>query len=311
MGVPDVVVLFFVLGVVARLVKSDLVLPPAFLEAVSIYLLLSIGVRGGVELAGAASASLVPQILACLAIGFATPFMLAPVLRLLGLNPVDSGALAGHYGSVSVVTFAVGVAYFTSRGERVEPHAALWVALMESPGIVAGIFLARTASGRQRVALVDIGREVLFGKSVFLLAGGLAIGAVAGKAGITTIEPVFYAAFKGVLAFYLLELGLVAGGRIGAWRSNWKLVPFALVAPLALGALGALVGTWLELGVGGAATLGTLSASASYIAAPAAMRASLPGADSSLSIGLVLGVTFPFNVLVGIPVYLAFARALA
>ena len=306
---PDVVVLFFVLGVLARLAKSDLSLPPAFLDAISIYLLLSIGVRGGVELAQAASISLVPQILACLAIGLATPFLLAPVLRLMGLSAVDSGAVGGHYGSVSVVTFAVGVAYFVAHGEKVDAHAALWVALMESPGVVAGIFLAR--SSRSRPGVAAIAREVLFGKSVFLLAGGLMIGAAAGKSGVTSIEPVFYAAFKGVLAFYLLELGLVAGARLGAWRSNWRLVPFAILAPIILGALGAAIGTWLGLTVGGAATLATLAASASYIAAPTAMRASLPEADGSLSIGLVLGVTFPFNVLVGIPIYLALARALA
>ena len=308
---PDVVVLFFVLGVIARVVKSDLALPPAFLEAVSIYLLLSIGVRGGVELAHAASVSLVPEILACLAIGFATPFLLAPALRLFGLNSVDSGAVAGHYGSVSVVTFAVGIAYFAAQGEKVDSHSALWVALMESPGIVAGIFLARMGAGGGLGSLRVIGHEVFFGKSVLLLVGGLAIGAAAGKAGVTAIEPVFYVAFKGVLAFYLLELGLVAGGRLGAWRANWKLVPFAIIAPLVMGALGAALGTWLGLTVGSAATLATLAASASYIAAPTAMRASLPDADSSLSIGLVLGVTFPFNVLVGIPIYLAFARTFA
>ncbi len=308
---PDVVVLFFVLGVIARLVKSDLTLPPAFLEAISIYLLISIGVRGGVELAHAASWSLVPQILACVGFGFATPFVLFPVLRMLGLGAVDSGAVAGHYGSVSVVTFAVGTAYFAAQGEKPEAHSALWVALMESPGIIAGILLARVGSGAERGTLKAIWHEVFFGKSVLLLVGGLVIGAAVGKAGIVAIEPVFYAAFKGVLAFYLLELGLVAGARLGAWRSHWKLVPFAILAPVLLGAAGAAVGTWLGLSVGGAATLATLAASASYIAAPTAMRTSLPQADASLSIGLVLGVTFPFNVLFGVPIYLAIARALA
>lgn len=307
---PDVIVLFFVLGVAARLLRSDLALPPAFLEAVSIYLLLSIGVRGGVELSHAASASLLPQVLACLVIGFATPFLLAPVLRLLGLGRIDSAAIAAHYGSVSVVTFAVGTAYFAARGASVESHAALWVALMESPGIVAGILLARAGTGRRQTSLAATAREVLFGKSVLLLVGGMMIGAAVGKAGIVTIEPVFYGAFKGLLAFYLLDLGLVAGARLGAWRSHWRLVPFAILAPLVLGAAGAAVGTALGLSVGGAATLATLAASASYIAAPTAMRASVPDADPSLSISLVLGVTFPFNILVGIPVYLMLARAL-
>jgi hypothetical protein len=308
---PDVVVLFFLLGLLASAAKSDLALPAPFLEAIAIYLLLSIGLRGGAELAHVAGAALLPQIATCLAIGFITPLILAPVLGALGLGAADRAAVAAHYGSVSVVTFAVGVAWFNARGATVEAHAPLWAALMEIPGLVTGIALARAGEGWRRVAWGPLAREVLLGRSVLLLGGGLAIGAAAGKAGMAPIEPVFTAAFKGVLAFYLLELGLLAGSRLGDWRRRWQLVPFAVLAPLVLGAIGAAAGTALGLSIGGAATLATLAASASYIAAPTAMRIAVPQADASLSIGLVLGVTFPFNIVFGIPIYLAMARSLA
>lgn len=310
----DVVVLFFLLGVLARLVKSDLRLPEALYETLSIYLLLAIGLKGGVELSKQPMLDLLPQMLACMALGFAIPLVLTPVLRaVVGLSRVDAAALAAHYGSVSVVTFAVASAYLAAQGVQAESHAALWVAIMEAPGIVAGILLARLGSKNGGgVAWGELAHDVFFGKSVLLLAGGLVIGAVMGEEGVAPIAPVFSAPFKGVLALFLLELGLVAGGRLGELRRyGLKLIGFALIAPPLLALAGALTGLALGLSVGGMAILATLAASASYIAAPTAMRMAVPEANAALSITAALGITFPFNIVVGVPLYLALAQALA
>jgi hypothetical protein len=251
-----------------------------------------------------------------MALGFAIPFVLTPVLRLLGLSRVDAAAMAAHYGSVSVVTFAVASAYLAAQGVPTEPHAALWVAIMEAPGIVAGIVLARLGApgpgaGPSRIDWAELGHDVFFGKSVLLLAGGLLIGAVMGETGTAPIAPVFMAPFKGVLALFLLELGLVAGSRLGELRRyGLRIVGFALVAPPILALAGALMGIALDLSTGGVAILATLAASASYIAAPTAMRMAVPEANAALSITAALGVTFPFNIVLGVPLYLALARGL-
>ena len=306
----DVVVLFFLLGVFARVAGSDLRLPEALYETLSIYLLLAIGLKGGLELSRQPLVALAPEIGACLALGFAIPFVLYPVLRALKLAPLDAAALGAHYGSVSVVTFAVAVAALAREGIAHEPHAALWVAVMEAPGLVAGILLARRAeAGPTRWGA--LAHEVLLGKSVLLLAGGLLIGAVAGDAGVAPIQAVFLDPFKGVLALFLLELGLVAGGRLaGLRRYGPAVLVVGLGAPPLLALAGAGVGLALGLSTGGVALLATLAGSASYIAAPTAMRIAVPQADAALSITAALGVTFPFNLVIGIPLYIELARRL-
>jgi hypothetical protein len=305
----DSVVLFFLLGVLARLAKSDLRLPEALYEALSIYLLLAIGLKGGTQLAQQPLAAVLPQALAAIALGATIPLLLFPLLTRLGRLPrADSASIAAHYGSVSVVTFAVGLSALAKQKLAAESYMPLLVALMEAPGIITGIVLARIG-GTQRIAWSALAHEVVFGKSVLLLLGGLAIGALAGPSGLQPIEPLFLDLFKGVLALFLLEMGLVAGARIGdVKRAGLFLVAFGLVAPPVLGAIGALVGHLIGLSVGGIALFATLAASASYIAAPTAMRVAVPEANPALSIGVALGVTFPFNITVGIPIYLQYAR---
>jgi hypothetical protein len=321
----DVVVFFFLLGVLARLVKSDLRLPEALYETLSIYLLLAIGLKGGIELSKQPLAALAPQVAACVALGFAIPFVLFPLLRALRLNGADAAALAAHYGSVSVVTFAVATAALTRAGIEYESHAALWVAVMEAPGLVAGILLARAAARREAGAAGaaaggrgaratnwrELAHDVLFGKSVLLLLGGLTIGAIAGEAGTAPIKAVFIDPFKGVLALFLLELGLVAGARLKeVKRFGAAVLVVGLAAPPVLALAGAGVGLALGLSTGGVAILATLAASASYIAAPTAMRIAVPEANAALSITAALGITFPFNIVVGIPLYIELARRL-
>ena len=308
----DVVVLFFVLGVFARLVGSDLRLPEALYETLSIYLLLAIGLKGGIELSKQPLAALAPQVLACMALGFAIPFALFPLLRALKLSGADAASVAAHYGSVSVVTFAVASAALARSGIEAESHAALWVAVMEAPGLVAGILLARWSAASGGTRWRELAHDVLFGKSVLLLIGGLAIGAFAGVAGTEPIRAVFVDPFKGVLALFLLELGLVAGARLAEVRRYGAAVlAVGLLVPPVLALAGAAVGWALGLSTGGIALLATLAASASYIAAPTAMRIAVPQANAALSITAALGVTFPFNIVIGIPAYIALAQRIA
>jgi len=313
----DVVVLFFALGVFARLVKSDLRLPEALYETLTIYLLLAIGLKGGLELSRQPLADLMPQVGAVVLLGALIPLAVAPLLRRVGLSAVDAAGLAAHYGSVSVVTFAVALTAVQAAQLPYESHAALWVAAMEAPGLVVGIVLARLAlkrndsgsgGGSGRIRWDLLAHEVLLGKSVLLLMGGLLIGAVAGDAGVKPIQAVFIDPFKGVLALFLLELGLVAGGQLGALkRHGLKLILVGCALPPVLAVAGAFTGQLLGLQVGGIAILATLAASASYIAAPAALRVAVPQANTGLAIACALGVTFPFNLLIGIPLYLKLA----
>jgi hypothetical protein len=305
----DVVVFFFLLGVFARLVGSDLKLPEALYETLAIYLLLAIGLKGGIELSKQPVAALAPQVLACMALGFAIPFVLYPAFRTFKLNGFDAASVAAHFGSVSVVTFAVASAALARQGIEAESHAALWVAVMEAPGLIAGILLARRAAGGGSTRWRELAHDVLFGKSVLLLIGGLAIGALAGVAGTAPIKAVFIDPFKGVLALFLLELGLVAGARLAeVKRFGAAVIVIGLTVPPLLALAGAALGWALGLSTGGIALLATLAASASYIAAPTAMRIAVPEANAALSITIALGVTFPFNIVVGIPLYIALAQ---
>ncbi|KPF41661.1 permease [beta proteobacterium AAP51] len=306
----DVVVFFFLLGVFARLVGSDLRLPEALYETLSIYLLLAIGLKGGIELSKQPLAALAPQVAVCMALGFAIPFVLYPLGRALKLVQADAAALAAHYGSVSVVTFAVATAALTRENIPYESHAALWVAVMEAPGLVAGILLARMGR-RGATNWRGLAHDVVFGKSVLLLLGGLIIGAVAGVEGTAPIKAVFIDPFKGVLALFLLELGLVAGGRLGeVKRFGPAVLVIGLGAPPVLALAGAATGLALGLSTGGVALMATLAASASYIAAPTAMRIAVPEANAALSITAALGISFPFNIVIGIPIYIELAQKL-
>ena len=299
----DVVVLFFLLGMFARLVRSDLRLPEALYETLSIYLMLAIGLKGGVELSRHAVADLAFSGAVVLLAGAVIPLVAFPILRWLGrMSRADAGSIAGHYGSVSVVTFSVGVTYLTQMQTEFEGYLVVFLVLLEMPALVIGIVLARYGAGA--VNWGKLLHEIFFGKSILLLTGGLVIGYAVGAEAAKPMSPLFIDLFKGVLALFLLEMGLVAASRIAALRTYGAfLVSFAVVMPLLAGLGGVVVGRFLDLSVGGMTLLATLYASASYIAAPAAMRMAVPQANPALSIGASLGVTFPFNLFVGIPLY--------
>ncbi|SDA84518.1 hypothetical protein SAMN03159475_4970 [Pseudomonas sp. NFPP33] len=305
----DPVVLFFVFGLVAGLLKSELKLPAALYETLSIILLLAIGLHGGVELAQQASLQLLGQSALVLALGVLLPILAFVLLRGLRFDRVNAAAVAAHYGSVSAGTFAVVVAYMLAKGVEFESYMPLFVAILEIPAILVGIVLAKGISRETHWG--ELGREIFLGKSIMLLLGGLVIGVIAGKEAIKPLEPLYTSMFKPVLAFFLLEMGLIASGQLGALKQfGVRLAAFALLMPLLGALIGALLARFMGLSLGGTAMLATLAASASYIAVPAAMRLALPEANPSLSLTASLGITFPFNILIGIPLYLALAERL-
>jgi hypothetical protein len=227
------------------------------------------------------------------------------------LSGADSASIAGHYGSVSVVTFAVATGWLAARGVAHEPYMAIFVAILEVPGILVGIALARLQTPG-KVAWGRLAHEVFLGKGIVLLVGGLAIGWAVGPAQFAPLKPLFQDLFKGVLAFFLLEMGLVVGRQLGELRRTGAfLAAFAIAVPVAFGAAGAWVGIALGFSTGGAALVATLAASASYIAAPTAMRIAIPEANPALSLTAALGITFPFNITLGIPLYYGISAGLA
>lgn len=299
----DVVVLFFILGLAAGLFRSELKLPPALYDALSLVLLLTIGLKGGEGLAKQALLPLLPQLGMVILLGVVQTFIAFGVLRFLGrLDRSDAAATAAHYGSVSVATFAVGINWLAARDIPFEPQLAIFLTVMEVPAIMVGIILARGITRDTNWRL--LAHETFLGKGVTLLMGGMLIGWVAGPVGLEPIKALFYDLFKGALALFLLEMGLIVARQTGELlKRGVFIVGFGLLMPLFSATLGLACGLALGLSVGGVTLLATLAASASYIAVPATMRLAVPEANPALSLAAVLGVTFPFNILVGIPLY--------
>lgn len=307
-------VLFFALGVIAALIKSDLKFPEALYITLTIYLLTAIGFKGGVAIHEAGIGKVILPALAAMTLGAIIPLWTYPLLRFGGkMRPVDAAAVAAHYGSVSAVTFITATNYLKGINEPYENYATAFLAVMESPAIIIGVLLGKMSlekphsifSGSLKSGL----REAVFGRSVFLLVGALIVGALCGKAGMDKVEPFFVAPFQGVLALFLLEMGMVAGQRLGDLKKVGPfLVAFGIVLPVLHGCIGVLLGKYAGLSLGGTTLMGVLAASASYIAAPAAMRLSLPEANPALYLTPSLGITFPFNITVGIPIYYEMAK---
>ncbi|MDX2003948.1 MAG: sodium-dependent bicarbonate transport family permease [Meiothermus sp.] len=302
-------VLAFALGMLATLVKSDLKIPEALYTTLSIYLLLAIGIKGGDALAQTPLSQLWGPALATLALSVVTPLLSYAVLR-RRFGVIDAAAIAAHYGSVSAVTFIAATAFMQAASQPVEGYMPALVAILEVPAIVIALLIARRGTGGTG-SLGEAVREIFAGKSILLLVGGVVIGALAGEGGMRQIAPVFIDPFRGALVLFLLELGMVAAKRLRDLRKVGAfLIAFGLAMPIVQGALGVWLGTLAGMSVGGAMVLGTMAASASYIAAPAAVRIALPEANPSYYLTASLGITFPFNLTLGIPLYFYFARLL-
>lgn len=305
------VVLAFGLGLFARAVRSDLAIPNQIQAYLSIFLLLAIGLKGGVALRGQDPASLALLLSMTLAAGAVTTFTAFAGARwLLGDPRREAAALAAHYGSVSAVTFIAASQFIERTGAPVDGVLVALLVALEVPALLIGLALGRStqADASNHHTL----QEVFTGKTAILLLGGLAIGAITGPDGIQAVDAMYFDLFKGVLMLFMLDMGMTAASRLAELRQGWvKLTLFATVLPMAHGVVGVLLGYACGLSPGGAAVFGAMLSSASYIAAPAAVRAGLPEADVGRCITAALGLTFPFNLAIGIPLYASLAQRIA
>ncbi|MCA3447638.1 MAG: sodium-dependent bicarbonate transport family permease [Rhodobacter sp.] len=307
-------ILCFALGLLAALARSDLSVPEAAAKALSIYLLFAIGFKGGAAVGDLGIGfSLVSALAAGVLLSIALPFVAFALLRALTqFSVADAAAVAAHYGSISIVTFVTATSVLEGRGISSEGYMVAVAAAMEAPAIISALWIVAKAGDGADVDN-DLWREILLNGSIVLLVGSFVIGFLTGSEGLARIESFIVSPFQGVLCLFLLDMGLVAGRGLRASGGVLGLgaILFGVLMPLIGGAAGLVMGAGLGLSAGGLALLMTLAASASYIAVPAAMRVALPEANPSIYLTLSLGVTFPFNLTVGIPLYVALASAVA
>ncbi|MFN9737178.1 MAG: sodium-dependent bicarbonate transport family permease [Pseudomonadota bacterium] len=297
--------LCFALGLFARAIRSQLALPRDLYNSLSIYLLFALGLKGGVELSHSPLAQLAAPAAVTMLLGCLTPVSAYFVLRRLGrFGIADAAGIAAHYGSVSAVTFIAAQQFTERTGAPAEGVLVALVVALEIPAILLGLALAKGGGGIDRKALA----EVLTGRTAVLLLGGLAIGAIAGQKGIRAVDEMYFQLFQGTLMLFMLDMGMVAAAQLRQLRQGaLRLVAFGTVVPLVHGFAGTLAGHLAGLSPSGATVFGTMVASASYIAAPASVRNALPEADAGRCVTAALGITFPFNLALGIPAYAAFS----
>lgn len=300
-------ILFFALGLVAAVARSDLTIPDGAAKVMSIYLLFAIGFKGGVSVADSGlTGGLVASLVAGIALSFILPFIAWGLLRIMTrLDPVNAAAVAGHYGSISIVTFVTASNLLEVNGILAEGYLVAVAAVMEVPAILSALWLAARHKSNvtpQR----ELMRDIIANGSIVLLVGSFMIGAVTGQEGLEEIKPFIVVPFTGVLCLFLLDMGLSAGRSLLEHRREISLglLAFGCIMPLLGSLAGLAAGRTLGLSDGGVFLMMTLAASASYIAVPAAMRIALPEARSGIYLSLSLGVTFPFNITIGLPLYL-------
>jgi hypothetical protein len=307
------IILAFLLGVIARFIKSELSFPEPVLRLIAIYLLLSIGLRGGRELSEVTFSQVSSSILVTGVLIIVLPFLTYTIARVFGkFDHQNAGGIAALYSSVSSVTFLASISYAQTQGTPAEGFIAALIAFMEL-SILVSIFIARLQMGKKNTKgnFLTTLQETLRSRGLVLLSGGLFIGYIIGPEKYADIAPFFEDLFKGFLMLFLLEMGMVAAKEIKSFVQAGKfMLIFGTVVPIINGIIGVVLGTIAGLSVGGAFVLGTVAASASYIDAPAAVRASLPKANPSIYLTSSLGITFPFNLLIGIPIYYEIASYL-
>jgi hypothetical protein len=300
----DPLFLFFSVGFIGGILRADLKLPDAVYQLLSTYLLLAIGLKGGVQLAQVSLGTIALPAAATLALGILVPVIVFFTALAMGrLNRADAASLAAHYGSASAVTFAAAMEMLRRSQTAHEGFLPVLLVILEVPAILVAIFLYGLKA-EKRPGYGALLHEILLNRSVFLLVAGMGVGFMAGPERFAPYKLLFVDAFKPVLSFFILEMGLVAAQRLPEIRkAGGFLLGFGLVAPLAFGLLGGWLGLLSGLSEGGSVILATLAASASYIAAPAAIRVAIPQANTGMSVAAALGVTFPFNLALGIPAF--------
>ena len=303
-------VIAFLVALIATLLRFDLRIPDALYPILSTFLLLAIGIKGGKALSESSPAELWQPILAAVAIGVITPLIGYALFRKIAkLDITNAAALAAHYGSVSAVTFTVLISTLDAHGISYEGYVSGLLAVLEIVGIVIALFLAHKFSvGTDWKSGLS---EVVRGKSIAFLVAGLLIGLIVGPDRLAPTDPLFVGLFSGALTLFLVELGAIAANRLRDFNgAGIRVVVLAIVVPLINGSVGAVLGSAAGMSVGGVAVMATLAASASYIAAPAAIRIALPEASPGIYVTASLGITFPFNLIVGIPLYIKIAEYL-
>lgn len=305
----DPVVLFFILGLLGGIFKSGLKIPESFYNVLSIYLLLSIGIKGGIELFHSDLSRLMLPAAGTLILGLVICLIAWGYMLKGGFSAADAAAMAAHYGSVSAVTFAVVLTFIRDRQMPYEEFVTVLLVLMEIPAIAFSIFLFKTRqkkSERQQTGIGEVIREMILGKSMLLLLGGLGIGVFTAWQHNEQLNDFFFGMFKGFLAIFMLEMGVVTSTRlVDLKKVGLFLLFFGITMPVIAGSIGILTGWLCGMTEGGTIILATMAASASYIAAPAAVRVAIPEANPTLYLTTPLGVTFPFNLIIGIPLYSA------
>lgn len=309
------VVLFFILGVIAALARSDLTIPEAVAKFLALYLMMAIGLKGGVEVAKQGfHSTMLAALLAGIALSFLIPLLAYAVLRAVTkLSAVDASAVAAHYGSISAVTLAAALDVLNRVGLTSEGYMVAVAAVMETPAIISALLIARRAAPTASTTTTgQLLHEASLNGSVITLVGAFFVGWIAGPDGVKPVAPLFTDLFRGLLCIFLLDMGLVAGRGLARAKKylDWRLVAFGILMPLTAGAIAAVLAHTMGLSTGGTMVFITLAASSSYIAVPAAMRIALPQAEPAIYLTLSLGVTFPFNLTLGLPLYLAIAQML-
>ena len=310
----DPPVLFFVLGLLAVFTKSTLRIPPSISKFLALYLLMAIGFKGGVSLSSSGlTVEVVLAIVGGMALSVLVPFTTYLMLK-SRVGIINAAAIGATYGSVSAVTFVAGITWLESRKMIFGGHMIAVLALMEFPAIITGVYLAKRFGSAQKSSAsssstggIKVGHllhEALFNGSIFVLLGSLVVGFLAGAKGAQSLHIFIYDLFKGLLGFFLLDLGLAAGKQIKKLKkAGVSLLAFAVLAPLAHATVALMWAHFTQMQVGDGFLFLILAASASYIAVPAALKMTLPEAEPGLFLSLALGITFPFNIIVGLPLY--------
>ncbi|AST91623.1 MULTISPECIES: sodium-dependent bicarbonate transport family permease [Sutcliffiella] len=318
-------VLIFLLGMIATIFKSDLKIPSSISEVLSLFLLIAIGLKGGIALSQYDITMIMAPIGGALLLGFFIPIFVLIITKWTKLDFANSIGLAASFGSVSIVTYGAAISFLEHSAVSYEGFMNALVVLMESPAIIVSIFLYKVMEKNESIQVSSVAfsspytrmidkeiiKESIFGKSVFILLGCLLIGFISADAAAPIVQPLFFDLYNGVLILFLLNMGLLAGERITEVKKHGiSLIGLAILFPIVFGSFGVVIGSIVGLSVGGATLMGVLAGSASYIAAPAALKTSVKKANPSIYLGLSLGITFPFNLIIGIPMYFHIAKFL-
>lgn len=306
-------VLAFILGIITIIAKSDLQLPEQIYTAISIYLLLSIGLEGGYDLSKASLDTFIGPAIVAVLIGLCIPYLAYIFLtRFAKLDAANAIAIGVHYGGVSSVMLSAGIAFLGDLGQSFEGFLPTLYVIMELPAFFVALLLVASHVGVKTQSLKQVALNALRSKTFILIGGGVIIGLLSGDAGEELMTPFFFDLFPGILTLFLFQMGTVVASRIDELRKISPIVIlYALLAPILHAVLGITLGTLVGLSVGGAFILGVLSAGASFISAPAVVRTNIPSANPGIHMTTALAINFPFNLILGLPIYYEYALWIA